>query len=195
VSELIRTAVFWPFLQLRLDQLPLEESEPIALPSHANIRGADYYQQLLSAKGDNLDAYPTNLGSLTRMKLQGMADALQHQVEQPHLHQLLFEDRFALLVDAEHAYRDQSRIKRLLRQAQFRQQASLEDIDWRAGRGLDRSLMATLAACDWILNLILTGASKFWIAEACGRTACRNWLSVRYERTHRFAGSSPSGAC
>jgi transposase len=52
-------------LQHRLDQLPLEETEPIALPSHANIRGADYYQQLLSAKGDNLDAYTTNLGSLT----------------------------------------------------------------------------------------------------------------------------------
>jgi DNA replication protein DnaC len=132
------------------------------------------------------------LGLLRRMKLQGMADALQHQAEQPQLHQLSFEDRFALLVDAERAHRDQSRIKRLLRQAQFRQQASLEDINWRAGRGLDRSLMASLASCDWIrqaLNLILTGSSgvgKSWIAEACGQAACRQGLSVRYERTHRF---------
>ena len=79
-----------------------------------------------------------------------------------------------------------------MRQAQFRQQASLEDVDWRAGRGLDRSLMATLASCDWIrqaLNLILTGPSgvgKSWIAEACGQAACRQGLSVRYERTHRL---------
>jgi DNA replication protein DnaC len=129
---------------------------------------------------------------LRRMKLQGMAEALKLQAEQPQLHQLPFEDRLALLVDAERAHRDQSRIKRLLRQAQFRQQASLEDLDWRAGRGLDRSLMATLASCDWIrqaLNLILTGPSgvgKSWIAEACGQAACRQGLSVRYERTHRM---------
>jgi len=126
------------------------------------------------------------------MKLQGMADALQQQSEQPQLHQLSFEDRFALLVDAERAHRDGSRIKRLLRQAQFRQQASLEDIDWRASRGLDKSLIASLASGDWIrqaLNLILTGASgvgKSWIAEACGQAACRQGLSVRYERTHRL---------
>jgi DNA replication protein DnaC len=129
---------------------------------------------------------------LRRMKLQGMAEALKLQAEQPQLHQLPFEDRLALLVDAERAHRDQSRIKRLLRQAQFRQQASLEDLDWRAGRALDRSLMATLASCDWIrqaLNLILTGPSgvgKSWIAEACGQAACRQGLSVRYERTHRM---------
>ena len=129
---------------------------------------------------------------LRRLKLQGMAAALQQQAEQPQLHQLPFEDRFALLVDAECAHRDGSRIKRLLRQAQFRQQASLEDLDWRAGRGLDKSLMASLASCDWIrqgLNLILTGPSgvgKSWIAEACGQAACRQGLSVRYERTHRL---------
>jgi hypothetical protein len=52
-------------LQHRLDQLPLEEAAPIALPSHANIRGPDYYQQLLSAKGDYLSANTTNLGTLT----------------------------------------------------------------------------------------------------------------------------------
>jgi len=52
-------------LQHRLDQLPLEEAEPLALPPHANIRGADYYQQLLSSTGDNLDAQTTDFGTLT----------------------------------------------------------------------------------------------------------------------------------
>jgi transposase len=52
-------------LQHRLDQLPLEEAEPLALPSHANIRGADYYQQLLSSTGDHLDADTTDFGTLT----------------------------------------------------------------------------------------------------------------------------------
>lgn len=52
-------------LQNQIDRLPLEEAEPLALPQHSNIRGADYYQQLLSSQGDNLDAYTTDSGTLT----------------------------------------------------------------------------------------------------------------------------------
>jgi len=132
------------------------------------------------------------LNTLRTLKLAGMLQAFQQQSEQPQLHQLPFEERFALLVEAERALREQARYKRILRQAQFRQQASLEDIDWRAGRGLDKSLMATLATCDWIRqwhHLLLTGASgvgKSWIAQAFGHAACRQALSVRYERTHRL---------
>ena len=76
------------------------------------------------------------LNTLRTLKLIGMLQAFQQQSEQPQLHQLPFEERFALLVEAERAQREQARYKRILRQAQFRQQASLEDIDWRAGRGL-----------------------------------------------------------
>lgn len=121
-----------------------------------------------------------------------MLEAFQQQMEQPQLHDLPFEDRFALLVEAECSQREQARLKRLLRQAQFRQQSAPEDIDWRAGRGLDKSLMASLASCEWIRqahNLLVTGSSgvgKSWIAQALGHGACRKGLSVRYERTHRL---------
>ena len=121
-----------------------------------------------------------------------MLEAFQQQMEQPQLHDLPFEDRFALLVEAECSQREQARLKRLLRQAQFRQQSSPEDIDWRTGRGLDKSLIASLASCEWIRqahNLLLTGSSgvgKSWIAQALGHAACRKGLSVRYERTHRL---------
>lgn len=121
-----------------------------------------------------------------------MAQAFQQQQEQPQLHQLPFDDRFALLVEAERAQREAQRLKRLLRSAQFRQQASVEDLDWRASRGLDKALLATLATCEWIRQahcVLLTGPSgvgKSWIAQALGLAACRQGLSVRYERTQRL---------
>lgn len=132
------------------------------------------------------------LETLRLLKLTGMAQAFQQQQEQPQLHQLSFDDRFALLVEAERAQREAQRLKRLLRSAQFRQQASVEDLDWRASRGLDKALLATLATCEWIRQahcVLLTGPSgvgKSWIAQALGLAACRQGLSVRYERTQRL---------
>lgn len=132
------------------------------------------------------------LETLRLLKLTGMAQAFQQQQEQPQLHQLPFDDRFALLVEAERAQREAQRLKRLLRSAQFRQQASVEDLDLRASRGLDKALLATLATCEWIRQahcVLLTGPSgvgKSWIAQALGLAACRQGLSVRYERTQRL---------
>lgn len=132
------------------------------------------------------------LETLRLLKLTGMAQAFQQQQEQPQLHQLPFDDRFALLVEAERAQREAQRLKRLLRSAQFRQQASVEDLDWRASRGLDKALLATLATCEWVRQahcVLLTGPSgvgKSWIAQALGLAACRQGLSVRYERTQRL---------
>ncbi len=129
---------------------------------------------------------------LRELKLPGMAIALQRQLDQPDLHRLAFEERLALLIDAESVHRDAERLKRLLRQAQFRQHAALEDLDTRAARGLDRSLIASLASGDWILNtqnLVITGPTgtgKSWIAQAFGNAACRLGFSVRYERTGRL---------
>jgi DNA replication protein DnaC len=132
------------------------------------------------------------LEALRALKLTGMAQAFQQQQEQPQLHQLPFEERFTLLVEAERAQREAQRLKRLLRGAQFRQQASVEDLDLRASRGLDKALLATLATCEWIQQahcVLLTGPSgvgKSWIAQALGLAACRQGLSVRYERTQRL---------
>lgn len=66
---------------------------------------------------------------LRELKLPGMAIALQRQLDQPDLHRLAFEERLALLIDAEVVHRDAERLKRLLRQAQFRQHAALENLD------------------------------------------------------------------
>jgi len=131
--------------------------------------------------------------ALYRMKLFGMAQGYQQQLEQPATHDLSFDERLALLVGREETARDERRQIRLLRLAKLRQSsACVEDIDYRHPRGLERSRMASLVTCDFIRgrqNLHITGPTgtgKSWIACALGQAACRQGLSVRYERVPRL---------
>ncbi len=125
---------------------------------------------------------------LRRLRLSGMAAAFAQQLEQPELQALSFEERFSLLLDREITRREDRRLSRLLQLARLRQQACVEDIDYKHRRGLERSLMASLISGDWIRarhNLHLTGPTgtgKSWLACALGHQACRQGLSVRYER-------------
>jgi DNA replication protein DnaC len=135
------------------------------------------------------------LDQLRRLRLSGMATALTQQLEQPELQALSFEERFSLLLDRELTLRENRRLNRLLQLARLRQPACVEDIDYKHRRGLERSLMATLITCDWIRshhNLHLTGPTgtgKSWLACALGQQACRQGLSVRYERVARLLDS------
>lgn len=128
------------------------------------------------------------LDQLRRLRLSGMAAAFAQQLEQPELQALSFEERFSLLLDRELTQRQNRRLNRLLQLARLRQQAWVEDIDYKHRRGLERSLMAAFITCDWIRshhNLHLTGTTgtgKSWLACALGQQACRQGLSVRYER-------------
>lgn len=132
------------------------------------------------------------LQRLRALRLTGMANAFAQQLEQPNTQQLSFEERLALLVDREHTHRDNRRLQRLLRAASFKQQACVEDIDYKTPRGLARSEVASLITCDWIRsrhNLHITGKTgtgKSWLASAFGQAACRQGLSVRYVRTVRL---------
>jgi len=132
------------------------------------------------------------LNTLKLLKLPGMAVAFEEQLIQPATQALSFNDRFGLIVDREISYRDNQRLGRLLKNARLKHQACTEDIDYRAGRGLDKAVMASLIGGDWIRqaqNLILTGATgcgKTWIACAMGNQACRQGLSVLYTRTSRL---------
>ena len=132
------------------------------------------------------------LSTLRSLKLSGMADAFQQQLEQPATHDLSFEERFALLVDREATSRDSRRLTRLLQMAHLKQPAWVEDIDYKHRRGLDKSQMAALVSCDWIrahqqLHITgPTGSGKSWLACALGHQACRQGLSVRYQRTSRL---------
>lgn len=129
---------------------------------------------------------------LIALGLTGMAKAFEEQRRSPHLDALLFEERIGLLADREAAERDTKRLTTRLKFASLRQNASIEDIDLRTPRGIDRAVFARLVAGDWIgahENLLITGATglgKSWIACALGHKACRDNRSVLYHRVPRL---------
>jgi DNA replication protein DnaC len=129
---------------------------------------------------------------LEALGLRGMLRALTQQQRLPQTQDLGFEERLAMLLDAERIDRLNHRVAQRLRWARLPTGASVEDIDTRTVRGLDRALIARLAALDWItqgLNLLIsgpTGVGKSYLACALGHHACRNDLSVRYFRMPRL---------
>lgn len=132
------------------------------------------------------------LDSLNRLKLFGMAAALTEQSTQSAAHGLAFEERFGLLVEREVVHRENRRLTRLLQVAGLKERACLEDLDFRARRGLDRSQLASLTSCDWIRsgqNLVIhgaTGCGKTFLACALAHQACRQGLSALYLRAPRL---------
>src|SRR6185312_5759135 len=94
----------------------------------------------------------------------------------------------ALLLEREASLRRDKRLSKPLQYAKLRQQACVEDIDYRTPRGLDRSLTTMLVEGQWIddhANLLICGPSgvgKSWLASALGNKACRDNRSVLYQR-------------
>jgi len=130
---------------------------------------------------------------LTALRLPALAEALQRQLGNPEFAALSFEDRLGLLVDAEWTHREQRKLRRRLRSANLRRQASLEDIDWHSPRrGLDKPLVHALATCAWIAqhrNLLVigpTGIGKSWLGEAFAERACRSGYAAYCVRASRL---------
>lgn len=131
--------------------------------------------------------------TLKTLKLYGLLEALEEQHQTPTVQSLPFEERIAMLIDRERLYRDNQRRTRLLRGARLKvAQASIEDINYKAARGLDKRQIAQLATGEWIRraqNLLITGATgsgKTWIACALAQQTCRQGHSVLYWRMPRL---------
>ena len=132
------------------------------------------------------------LARLRELRLDGMASALEEQQGSPDAAGLSFEDRLGLLLEREATAREDRRLTRLLRQAKLRLPASVEDIDFQAPRGMDKSAILRLAEGRWIQNsevtLIVgaTGSGKTFLACALAHAACRRGFSSRYYRLSRL---------
>jgi DNA replication protein DnaC len=132
------------------------------------------------------------LEKLQTLRLHGMAEAFHAQsdpAQRDGLASLTFEERFALLVDQEWTWRQNRALARRLTHAKFRYRASVEDIDFRTPRGLDRSLVRSLTQDSaWVRehqNIFLlgpTGVGKSWLACALAEKACRDGFSAFFVR-------------
>jgi DNA replication protein DnaC len=129
---------------------------------------------------------------LTVMKLSGMAKAFADQMQRPDMASLCFEERFGLIVDFQMTELENRRMQNRLRTAKLRFSASIEDLDLRQGRGLDRAMILSLAQNQWVRqhhNILVTGptgAGKSYLACALAQKACRDGHTVLYQRLPRL---------
>jgi DNA replication protein DnaC len=132
------------------------------------------------------------LDRLDELSLEGMKRALKQQIANPASSDLSFEERFELLLDAECELRTQRRLATRVKRAGVRQNARIEELDYKAMRKLDRSLLDSLASCRWLKekrNVILvgpTGIGKTFLSSALTLKACEEGFASRYFRAPRL---------
>jgi DNA replication protein DnaC len=126
------------------------------------------------------------MSKLYEMKLNGMAEAYDEQRMQSALSDLSFEERFAMLVERQWIWKENRALARRLAHAKLKQPACIEDLDFRAKRGLKRAQINQLAGCDWVTyhqNIVVTGPTgcgKTYIACALAQKACREGHRTLY---------------
>lgn len=127
------------------------------------------------------------------MRLGAMADAYLAQLQNPKNAALGFDERLAMIVDAEHLFRDNRKLSSRLKEAKLRiGDACIEDIDYPPKRELDKAQVRQLATCRWVEehhNVLVTGPTgvgKTYVACALAQQACRNGYRTTYRRLARF---------
>jgi len=129
---------------------------------------------------------------LNSLKLHGMVQAYEQQLANPEAASLPFEDRLAMLVEAQWLWRENKTLTTRLRYAELKQQATIEDVNYRHVRQLDRSMIRGLSSCDWVRqghNILITGPAgigKTYLCCALLDNACRKGFTARYESAPKF---------
>jgi DNA replication protein DnaC len=142
-------------------------------------------------EGHHMLTHPT-LDLLHELGLHGMANGFKMLEQNAEARALEHAEWLGLLLQHEQTLRRQKRFESRAKNARLRHSASVEDIDYRAARGLDRAMFLKLAGCDFIRerrNLLITGPAgvgKSWLGCALGHKACREDFSVLYHRAPRL---------
>jgi len=129
---------------------------------------------------------------LQTLRFFGMLNTLNEQINMPNIEELSFEERLGLMVDREMTDRENRRLKTRLNKAKLRQNACVEDVDFRHRRGLEKSSFMQLASCRWIKeqnNVLIvgpTGVGKTYLACALAQKACREGYGAMYFRLPRL---------
>jgi DNA replication protein DnaC len=126
---------------------------------------------------------------LIAMRLHGMVEAMKAQQQDPTAGELTFHERLAMLVDQQWNWKENQALARRMKAAKLRGNACIEEIDYRASRGLDKSVIRALAQdSGWVAkheNIFVlgpTGVGKSFVAAALAQKACRDGYSVFYVR-------------
>jgi DNA replication protein DnaC len=123
---------------------------------------------------------------MRHLSLHGMSQSYEMIQSLPLDKQPDAEVLLAQLLEAERMYRQNRKVKNAVRQAQFRYQAAIEEIQYLPQRNLDKTLMLRLADASFITrseNIIITGATgcgKSFLATALGWQACQMGYKVAY---------------
>jgi DNA replication protein DnaC len=127
---------------------------------------------------------------LYALKLQGMIEAIERQEQDEAARELGFLDRLALVIDQQWSSRQNQALTRRVKASRLRGAACVEDIEYRAERGLSKSVIRGLAQeSGWVMNhehifaLGPTGVGKSYVVSALAQKACRDDYSVYYTRT------------
>lgn len=132
------------------------------------------------------------LEKLRVLRLTGMRKALEQQMTVEDVQTLSFDDRFGLLVDNELVERDSRNLASRLKAANLKEQACIENINFRKARGIDKGTVLQLATCAWLKanrNLLIdgpTGIGKTYLGCALAHRACQHGFSTLYIRAPRL---------
>lgn len=129
---------------------------------------------------------------LEEMRLSGFSRVYREMQESGMNKDFTIDEVIAHLVQAEWDDRYNRRLERLIKNARFRYQASVEQIDYIAKRSLDKVQMLRLSSCEWIKrkqSIIIsgsTGLGKSFLASALGHQACQHGYKVYYRNCSKL---------
>jgi len=135
------------------------------------------------------------LEKMKQLRLWGMYQAFKTSMEADKTSSLTADEMISVLINSEWDDRQNRNIERSIRNARFRYQATIEQLDYGTQRGLDKNLVHRLAACDFILkkeDLFITGSTgtgKSYLASAIGYQACQMGFKVLYANTTKLMAS------